>query len=150
MTTQADIVPPPEGHLTNHQIDGIRIMRKTLLSSQTSYHEDEAVWKTLSMTSDAINLDVPSILLWQEEGQKRRNALFYFIDEGEEAVAMEICQVLLDAKDKETLQELVDATCFIHGERTTFEDLAERKGCERILRMLERVDCLPSSTSTSL
>lgn len=63
------------------------------------------------------------------------------------AVAMEICQILLDAKDEETLQELVDATCFIHGEATTFRELAERKGYERILRMLERVGCL-LSTST--
>lgn len=80
MTTPADLVPPPEGTLTTPQIDGIRIMRKTLLGSP-SYDE---VWQTLSMTSDAINLDVPSLLLWQEEGQKRRNALFYLIDEGEE------------------------------------------------------------------
>ncbi|KAJ4392532.1 hypothetical protein N0V85_006977 [Neurospora sp. IMI 360204] len=82
MTTPADLVPPAEGTLTTPQIDGIRIMRKTLLGSP-SYDE---VWQTLSMTSDASNLDVPSLLLWQEEGQKRRNALFYFIDEGEEVV----------------------------------------------------------------
>lgn len=87
MTTQADMVPPSEAHLTNHQIDGIRILRKTLLGSP-SYDE---VWMTLSMTSDAINLDVPSILLWQDEGQKRRNALFYFIDEGEEGTSFSVC-----------------------------------------------------------
>ena len=198
--------------LTNHQIDGIRIMRKRLLacsflssssssflsSSSSSSSSYDEVWTTLRTTSDAINLDVPSILLWQEEGQKRRNALFYFIDEGEEgtffvspflppflpcllvlreswniwgnqanlatlsditytdcfwvgetAVAMQICKILVDAKDKETLQELVDATCYIHGEETWFRDLAERKGCERILGMLEGVGCPPPpSTST--
>lgn len=80
MTTSADIVLPPEGTLTSHQIDGICIMRKTLLGSP-SYDE---VWGTLSLTSDAINLDVPTILLWQDEGQKQRNVLFYCIDEGEE------------------------------------------------------------------
>ncbi|KAL0472568.1 hypothetical protein QR685DRAFT_571139 [Neurospora intermedia] len=143
MTTSADIVLPPEGTLTSHQIDGICIMRKTLLGSP-SYDE---VWGTLSLTSDAINLDVPTILLWQDEGQKQRNVLFYCIDEGEEAVAMEICQILLDAKDKETLQDLVDATCYIHGEATSFRELAESKGFERILTMLERVGCL-SSIST--
>lgn len=90
MTTQPNTVPPPSGHLTNHlltnhQIDGIRILRKTLLGSP-SYDE---VWMTLSMTSDAINLDVLSMLLWQEdEGRKRRNALFYFIDEGEEGMSL--------------------------------------------------------------
>ena len=81
MTTQADIVPAPDGMLTDHQIDGIRIMRKTLLGSPI---QNDEVWRTVRRTSDAINLDVPSILLWQEDGQKRRNALFYFIDEGEE------------------------------------------------------------------
>ena len=63
---------------------------------------------------------------------------------------MEICKILLAAKDKDTLQELVDATCYIHGEETTFRDLAEAKGCERILTMLERVGCPPPPSETSL
>lgn len=82
MTTEADIVPPPDYYLHPSQIDGIRIMRKRLLNSP-SYDE---VWSTLSLTSDAINLDVPAILLWQEESQKRRNTLFYLVDEGEEGM----------------------------------------------------------------
>ena len=80
--TQADLVPAPDGFLTDSQIDGIRIMRKRLMNSQ-GYDE---VWSTLSMTSDAINLDVPAILSWQEEGPKNRNVLFYLVDEGEEGM----------------------------------------------------------------
>lgn len=62
---------------------------------------------------------------------------------------MEICQILFDAKNEDTLRELVHAICYIHGEPTGLRDLAERKGCERILRMLERVGCISPSTSSS-
>ncbi|KAK3399940.1 hypothetical protein B0T20DRAFT_407428 [Sordaria brevicollis] len=147
MTTPCDLVPLPEGHLYPHQTAEIRSMRRRLLHATSP----EEVYSTLSLYSEATNVSIPDMLLWQEEGQwegqeegqeegqKRRNTLFWLVDEGAEGVAMHICQILLDGDDKETLSELVNAGCYIHGEPKTFWELAESRGAEDILNMLEEV-----------